>query len=138
MSLWLTHIVIDCADPPALAGFWSAALARPVDDRTGKFFASIDDHVADRPSWFFIKVPEDKQGKNRLHVDLCADDRVAEVERLVELGATAISGARRMGRGVDGAGRPGGQRVLRRATPGIGLTPATTIVQWAGSTSEHE
>lgn len=91
MSLWLSHIVIDCADPPALAGFWSAALARPVDDRTGKFFASIDDHVADRPSWFFIKVPEDKQGKNRLHVDLCADDRVAEVERLVELGATAIS-----------------------------------------------
>ena len=34
------------------------------------------------------KVPEERAGKNRVHVDWHSDDREAEVERLVKLGAT--------------------------------------------------
>lgn len=35
----------------------------------------------------FQKVPESKVGKNRVHLDWRSDDRVAEVARLVGLGA---------------------------------------------------
>jgi predicted enzyme related to lactoylglutathione lyase len=91
MTIVLAHITFDAADPQALAAFWSAALGRPIDDGASEFFASIDDQVADRPSWFFIKVPEGKSTKNRVHVDLTADDRDAEVDRLIAEGATKLS-----------------------------------------------
>ena len=42
------------------------------------------------PVMMFIQVPEAKAAKNRMHLDLSADDRDAEVERLVALGATRI------------------------------------------------
>jgi predicted enzyme related to lactoylglutathione lyase len=35
-------------------------------------------------------VPKGKEVKNRVHLDLQADDRAAEVERLVSLGATVV------------------------------------------------
>ncbi len=91
MTLMLAHINFDCENPQRLATFWSAVLDRPVDDGASEFFASIDDHVAGRPSWFFIKVPESKTAKNRLHVDLTAVDRETEVTRLVSLGASRAS-----------------------------------------------
>jgi predicted enzyme related to lactoylglutathione lyase len=91
MTIALVHITFDAADPATLADFWSAALGRPVDDGAGEFFASIDDHDPGRPSWFFVKVPEGKATKNRVHVDLSADDRDIEVERLISLGATKLS-----------------------------------------------
>jgi hypothetical protein len=91
MTLALTHITFDAADPQSLAEFWSAALGRPVDDNASEHFASIDNQVPERPSWFFIRVPEGKTTKNRLHVDLRADDRDIEVDRLISLGATKLS-----------------------------------------------
>ena len=36
----------------------------------------------------FIKVPEEKSAKNRVHLDLAVADRAGEVTRLVGLGAT--------------------------------------------------
>ncbi|MGH3426684.1 MAG: VOC family protein [Mycobacteriales bacterium] len=87
MTVALAHITFDCADPQRVAGFWSQVLERPVDEGASEFFASIDDHVAGAPSWFFIQVPEPKRTKNRLHLDLTAVDRGAEVERLISLGA---------------------------------------------------
>ena len=36
------------------------------------------------------RVPEAKSGKNRLHLDINAEDRRAEVDRLVQLGATKL------------------------------------------------
>ena len=37
----------------------------------------------------FLKVPEGKSVKNRMHLDFHTADRAAEVVRLVRLGATA-------------------------------------------------
>jgi catechol 2,3-dioxygenase-like lactoylglutathione lyase family enzyme len=91
MSIALAHLTFDSTDPQALARFWSAALDRHVDDGASEFFASIDDRDPERPSWFFIRVPEAKAAKNRVHVDLSADDREAEVERLSALGAVRLS-----------------------------------------------
>jgi predicted enzyme related to lactoylglutathione lyase len=44
-----------------------------------------------RPRLFFQLVPESKVVKNRLHLDLSADDPAAEIARLTELGATVVA-----------------------------------------------
>ena len=38
----------------------------------------------------FIAVPEPRQGKNRVHLDLVSTDRQAVVERALSLGATKV------------------------------------------------
>jgi predicted enzyme related to lactoylglutathione lyase len=95
MTLHLGNLTVDCDDTLRVAAFWSAALDRPIDDEPSEHFASIGrDGGGDggaQPGWFFIKVPEGKAVKNRVHVDLHADDREAEVARLVGLGATRLS-----------------------------------------------
>ncbi|MFP4513241.1 MAG: VOC family protein [Acidimicrobiales bacterium] len=86
----LANVTTDCDDPLAVSAFWAAALDRKVDDDASEYFASIDRHDHSRISMFFIKVPEPKSTKNRMHLDLHADDREAAVERLVSLGATRL------------------------------------------------
>ena len=54
-----------------------------------EFFARIPGDGGD-PLMMFIKVPEAKTVKNRVHLDMQAADRDAEVERLVGLGATVL------------------------------------------------
>jgi hypothetical protein len=88
MSLRLANVTFDCDDPRAVADFWSAALDRPVDSDPTEYFASIGIAADTGPAWFFIRVPEPRTVKNRVHVDLVADDREKEIARLVELGAT--------------------------------------------------
>jgi hypothetical protein len=74
-----------------VAAFWSAVLDRPVDEEGGEFMRSIGIGRADgAPTWLFLKVPEPKAAKNRVHVDLTTADREAEVLRLVALGATRL------------------------------------------------
>jgi catechol 2,3-dioxygenase-like lactoylglutathione lyase family enzyme len=91
MAVSLAHVTFDSADPPALAEFWAKALERTVDDGASEFFASIDDQDPTTPSWFFVKVPEAKAMKSRVHVDVSAIDRDKEADRLVALGATRFS-----------------------------------------------
>jgi hypothetical protein len=89
MTLRPANITIDCDDTGRVASFWSAALGRPVEDSSDAY-ARIGE-VAGQPAWLFMKVPEGKAVKNRVHVDLHADDRESEVARLVGLGATRLS-----------------------------------------------
>ena len=86
-------VTFACANAAALAEFWSAALGRPID-REGdmapsEFFARIPGEGPD-PTLMFIQVPEAKSVKNRVHLDMNAADRAAEVERLLGLGATFV------------------------------------------------
>jgi hypothetical protein len=39
------------------------------------------------PAWMFVRVPEGKTVKNRLHPDLVTTDLAAEVDRILGLGA---------------------------------------------------
>jgi catechol 2,3-dioxygenase-like lactoylglutathione lyase family enzyme len=87
MTLKLAHVAVDCADTLAVARFWSEALGLPIKPEASAFFAALDGGP-DGPDWFFLKVPEGKAVKNRVHVDLQADDPEAEIARLVGLGAT--------------------------------------------------
>jgi predicted enzyme related to lactoylglutathione lyase len=45
----------------------------------------------DRPHVLLQQVPEPKQAKNRVHIDLYAEDIEAEATRLVGLGAKRLS-----------------------------------------------
>ncbi len=68
-----THWTLGCdaADPAALAAFWAAALGyvpEPgYDDPDG---ASIVDPDGVGPAIGFLRVPEPKTSKNRMHVDI--------------------------------------------------------------------
>lgn len=82
----LANVTLDTADPAKLAEFWSAATGQPIE-QSSEFFAIL------KPSdqgvrMLFLKVPESKTAKNRMHVDFHAPDREVEVERLVAFGAT--------------------------------------------------
>jgi predicted enzyme related to lactoylglutathione lyase len=79
----LAAITFDCADAHTLASFWSAVLDRPIADDPSPASA----YLQGAPMWGFIRVPEPKTAKNRMHVDLVSSDREAEVERIVALGA---------------------------------------------------
>ena len=57
-----------------------------------------DEHTF--PGLIFVPVPEPKTVKNRVHLDLNPDDREAEVERLVGLGAGPVD----VGQGPDVTG----------------------------------
>lgn len=93
MTLELVHVIIDSVEPERVAAFWSDALGRPVDPGGNGFFVSIGEQqpTPGQVAWFFLRVPEPKLAKNRVHVDLRADDRRAEVARLESLGATVIA-----------------------------------------------
>jgi hypothetical protein len=80
-------IVIDCADAHRAAGFWSQALEGYTVNATewGVTMTSESE-----PLIYFEVVPEGKTVKNRLHLNIQASDRKAEVARLVGLGATEV------------------------------------------------
>ncbi|MFB7516112.1 VOC family protein [Streptomyces sp. NPDC056144] len=95
MSSLVRHVTIDCADPHALATFWAAALGSQVseDDNPGDDEALVESAGA---GLLFIRVPEPKALKNRVHLDLQPQDRTRdeEVERLLALGATLLDDRR--------------------------------------------
>ena len=90
MNLSVTALTFDCADASTLAHFWSGVLGLPVDPDPTDAFASIGQSAAAQPSWMFIKVPEAKKAKNRVHVDLSSADWATDVEHVLSLGATRI------------------------------------------------
>lgn len=89
MTLKLANVTMDCADTIAQARFWSEALGLPPKGEANSFFAALDGGPGG-PTWLFLQVPEGKTAKNRLHIDLEADDMAAEVGRLVGLGARRV------------------------------------------------
>ena len=100
MAARLGNITFDCGDVLKLAAFWSAVLGRPLDKGSSESFASIGGTDGERrePAWYFNKVREPKQAKNRVHIDLVNPDRNA-VKELVRLGATVIGKHRISGHG---------------------------------------
>lgn len=91
MSLRIANITFDCQHPPAIADFWAEALGRTINEGASDFFVSLAPDSPSAPSFFFIKVPEGKEAKNRQHLDFETADRESEVARLVTLGATHVA-----------------------------------------------
>jgi hypothetical protein len=92
MGIRVGNITVDCVDVMRVAQFWAEAMERPLDDGASEWFASIGGGDADRaePAWYFAQVPEAKEAKNRMHVDVF-DSAPDVVDRLVELGATVVA-----------------------------------------------
>lgn len=86
-SRWYS-VVVDSRNPREQAQFWSAVLDLPVLHDTGEELCVAAE--GREPELTFVPVPEGKTVKNRLHIDLVADDQDAEVERLLDLGATRV------------------------------------------------
>ncbi|MBL1099704.1 VOC family protein [Streptomyces coffeae] len=113
------QITFDCADPAGLAAFWAEAMSYRLQDPPEGFASweealeamgvpperrndasALLDPEGSGPRLFFQRVPEGKQAKNRVHLDvraapgLVGDARMAaleaEAERLVALGATRL------------------------------------------------
>jgi Glyoxalase-like domain len=101
MSIRIQCLCIDTTDPAGLASFWEAALGwRRTYDKEEQVVleppeGSPDEGIA--PDLLFLRVPEDKGGKNRLHLDLRPEDQAAEVARLERLGARRVD----VGQGAD-------------------------------------
>jgi hypothetical protein len=92
MALSIGMVTVDSADPSALSRFWASALDTTVmADHDGEFII-LAPPPQGGPLLAFQRVPEERSGKNRLHLDLGAATgaRQAEVERLVQLGATVL------------------------------------------------
>jgi hypothetical protein len=101
MQLRIQCLCVDTADPGRLAAFWQSALGwRRTFEHDDEVVleppeGSAEDGVA--PDLLFLRVPEGKAAKNRLHLDLRPQDQAAEVARLEELGASRAD----VGQGTD-------------------------------------
>lgn len=94
MTLRIQCFDIDCLEPREVATFWQEALGWRLTYESDEEYVleppagSPEDGVA--PDLLFLRVPEVKTVKNRLHLDLRPDDQEAEVQRLLDLGATRV------------------------------------------------
>jgi Glyoxalase-like domain len=104
----LRDVVFDCRHPASLARFWAAALegygiapydeaeltrlrATGVDDPEDDPTVLVEPSSGSGPRLWFQRVPETKQVKNRVHLDLASADVSAEVLRLAGLGARVLA-----------------------------------------------
>ncbi|NUW35777.1 VOC family protein [Nonomuraea sp. SMC257] len=88
----MAAVVVDCADPRAMARFWGEAMDWTVHEVTDDQ-ATLRSAKAVGPCLEFLRTPGAKTVKNRLHLDLRpypGDDQAAEVARLRALGATDL------------------------------------------------
>ena len=103
----IRDVVFDCGHPAALARFWAAALegyavapydqaeldrlrAAGIDDPEDDPTVLVEPSSGSGPRLWFQLVPEAKQVKNRVHLDLASADVSAEVLRLAGLGARVL------------------------------------------------
>jgi predicted enzyme related to lactoylglutathione lyase len=82
-------LVLDCADPEALAGFWSQALGMNRIGAAGNYVLLLSPSGV-LPKLLLQRVDEAKAGKNRMHLDIDSPDVDGEVARLEGLGARRL------------------------------------------------
>ena len=105
MSLRLYTVVVDAHDIASQARWWAETLDWHIVYEDQDEVAVVPRHASTDPvtsgeEWqrqpqglVFVPVPEDKQVKNRLHLDLAphtSQDRDAEIEGLIQRGATRV------------------------------------------------
>jgi hypothetical protein len=95
MSIRIQHVCVDSVDPQKLAGFWVEAIGWRIafddSDEVALEPPAGSAEVGVVPDLLFLRVPESKTVKNRLHMCLRPDDQATEVRRLESLGASQVS-----------------------------------------------
>jgi catechol 2,3-dioxygenase-like lactoylglutathione lyase family enzyme len=93
----LHHVILDCADPAALAAFYAELLGQPItyssddfvvvaadDTSSGLAFQLAPGHQA--PTW------PDPASSMQVHLDVMVEDVAAADPRVLALGATKLDG----------------------------------------------
>lgn len=92
MGVVISQLCIDSVDPASLAAWWADVLGWQVEaDDPDEIWVSETPESAQ--GLLFLRVPEDKVIKNRLHLDIRPADgsnQDAELERLLAMGATPV------------------------------------------------
>lgn len=100
------HLVLDCRDPASLAPFWAEALGYEI---LWTFEQYVGLGAADAPILLLLQqVPEPKAGKNRMHIDIPAEDIEAKASALIAVGAARLD---------EGVSTQGPARWIRMADP---------------------
>lgn len=99
----LSNITFACEDPGILAEFWANAIEYELEEAPPGLLESIEaeggdtnsaaaaiDSTGNGPRLFFKKMPRSSPEHIPIHLDLDAEDREAEIERLTKLGATVV------------------------------------------------
>ncbi len=97
------NVTFACADPASLAEFWVEAVDYELQPAPPGLLEAIEAEGGDPnaaaaavdpdghgPRLFFKKLPRSEPAHIPIHLDLNAEDREAEVDRLVGLGATVV------------------------------------------------
>ncbi|MER5929138.1 VOC family protein [Streptomyces sp. NPDC002054] len=92
------HITFDALEPYAVARFWAAVTGYAMESsaKEGDEDVLLEPGQPGVPGLLFIRVPEGKTAKNRVHLDIQPTDgtRDQEVERLLALGARLLDDRR--------------------------------------------
>ncbi|HEX4790482.1 MAG TPA: VOC family protein [Actinospica sp.] len=84
-------LVLDCRDPERLAPFWAAALGY-CEGRFSPPYLTLTDPDGRCPELLLQRVPEEKAGKNRMHLDLRVANLDEPLERCLRFGAQVLRG----------------------------------------------
>ena len=103
------HVIIDCPDPQALAGFYSELLGLPVTYTSDDFVVVARD---DTSSGFAFQLAPDHRAPQRpdpahpqqVHLDVMVDDLDAAEPKVLALGARRLAGGDHVY--ADPAGHP--------------------------------
>jgi predicted enzyme related to lactoylglutathione lyase len=96
LGLAVEWVIIDCVDPEALAAFWGGLLGVEVSSRKGPY-VFLRRPAKGGAAIGLQRVDEPRGGKNRVHIDLLADDVVAVARRVERLGGRRVPGYERGG-----------------------------------------
>jgi predicted enzyme related to lactoylglutathione lyase len=86
----LDEVVMDCADPAALALFWRSVVGGEIVGQSAEWVALVG------PAQLtigFQRVPEPKAVKNRVHLDVAVEDLDGAAAAAEALGAVRVGGA---------------------------------------------
>jgi predicted enzyme related to lactoylglutathione lyase len=82
-------LVLDCRDPDALAPFWAEALGYVTVGSVENYVLLVPDSRPG-PKLLLQRVPEDKAGKNRMHLDIEVPEIEELANRLQAMGAQRL------------------------------------------------
>jgi catechol 2,3-dioxygenase-like lactoylglutathione lyase family enzyme len=86
---FVSTIMIDCNDIDTMVRFWSAALDLEEKVRYPDY-VWLGGLSETGPALAFQRVPEPRQDKNRIHLDIGAEDPDEFVAHIIELGGSKV------------------------------------------------
>src|SRR5690606_9715267 len=90
MAMTLSMVTFDTTDADSLATWWAEQTGGEVVERNDGWFVMVAGGTL--PVLLaFQKIEDPTPGKNRIHLDLTAQDLDAEVDRLLGAGATLVA-----------------------------------------------